>query len=44
MALNIDKAETALLVMDCQNDIVHKDGKIAAAMGFAAMIENKGTL
>lgn len=44
MALAIDKQKTALLVMDCENDIVHKDGKIATAMGFAAMIEKKGTL
>jgi nicotinamidase-related amidase len=44
MALTIDKQKTALLIMDCENDLVHKDGKIAAAMGFAAMIEKNGTL
>lgn len=44
MTLSIDKSKTALLVMDCENDIVHKDGKIAAAMGFGVMIEKKGTL
>jgi biuret amidohydrolase len=44
MTLSIDKQKTALLVMDCENDLVHKDGKIALAMGFAAMIEKKGTL
>lgn len=44
MALSIDTQKTALLVMDCENDLVHKDGKIAAAMGFASMIEKKATL
>lgn len=44
MALSIDAQKTALLVMDCENDLVHKDGKIAAAMGFVAMIEKKATL
>lgn len=44
MALTIDKKTTALLVMDCENDIVHKDGKIAMGMGFGAMVEKYGTL
>lgn len=35
---------TALLVMDCQNAIVHPDGAIAQSMGFAGMIEDSGTL
>ena len=44
MTLSIDKQKTALLVLDCQNDVVHKDGKIAVAFGFTPMIEKKGTL
>jgi len=44
MTLGIDRQKTALLVMDCQNDVVHQDGKIAVGFGFAPMIEKKGTL
>jgi nicotinamidase-related amidase len=44
MALQIDKKKTALLVMDCENDIVHKDGAAGGPMGFAAQIESRGTL
>lgn len=44
MTLSIDKRNTALLVMDCQNDVVHQEGKIATGMGFTAMIEKKATL
>ena len=44
MTLSIDKQKTALLVMDCQNDVVHKDGKIAVGFGFTPMIEKNGTL
>ena len=44
MALQIDKLTTALLVMDCENDIVHKDGAAGGPMGFAAHIERRGTL
>lgn len=36
--------QTALLVMDCQNAIVHEDGMIARAMGFAEMIRADSTL
>jgi len=44
MALRIDKKGTALLVMDVENDIVHKDGKAGGPMGFVAQIEKRGTL
>lgn len=36
--------QTALLVLDCQNAIVHQDGVIARAMGFAEMIRAGSTL
>jgi nicotinamidase-related amidase len=36
--------QTALLVLDCQNAIVHQDGLIARAMGFAEMIRAGSTL
>jgi len=36
--------QTALLVMDCQNAIVHRDGAIGHAMGFPEMIEARETL
>lgn len=42
--LTIDKKKTALLVMDCENDIVHRDGKLAQAMGYGPMVEKYGTL
>ena len=38
MALTIDKAHTALLAMDFQNDIVHEDGAFKD-FGFAAMVK-----
>ena len=44
MTLSIDRQKTALLVMDCQNDVVHKDGKVAVGFGFTPMIEKNGTL
>lgn len=44
VAISIDKKKTALLVMDCENDLVHQDGVIAKAMGYAPMIEKNGTL
>jgi nicotinamidase-related amidase len=33
--LNFPKGKTAILVMDCQNDIVHENGKMAAMSGGA---------
>lgn len=42
LPLNAD--QTALLVMDCQNAIVHEDGMIARLMGFAEMIRADSTL
>ena len=44
MAVTIDKKTAALLIMDCENDIVHKEGKAAKANGLGEMIERKGTL
>jgi nicotinamidase-related amidase len=44
MALQIDRKKTALLVMDVENDIVHKDGAAGGPMGFAAEVERRGTL
>ena len=38
MALTIDNARTALLVMDLENDIVHEDGAFKD-FGFAAMVK-----
>ena len=38
MALTIDNARTALLVMDFENDVVHEDGAIKD-FGFAAMVK-----
>jgi len=38
MALTIDSARTALLVMDFENDIVHEDGAFKD-FGFAAMVQ-----
>jgi len=29
-AIDLPKGKTAILIMDCQNDIVHEDGKMAA--------------
>ena len=33
--LNFPKGKTAILIMDCQNDIVHENGKMAAMSGGA---------
>lgn len=44
MAVTIDKKTAALLIMDCENDIVHKEGKAAKANGLGEIIEKKGTL
>jgi len=38
MALTIDRAHTALLVMDFENDVVHEDGAFKD-FGFAAMVK-----
>jgi len=38
MALTIDSARTALLVMDFENDVVHEDGAFKD-FGFAAMVK-----
>lgn len=35
---------TALLLLDCQNAIVHPEGPIATAMGFAPLVARHGTL
>lgn len=42
--LPLEPDRTALLVMDCQNAIVHPDGPIARSMGFARMVEDGATL
>jgi nicotinamidase-related amidase len=42
MALSIDKSNTALLVMDVQNDIPHPDSPMAQQLGFAGMIQQTG--
>lgn len=44
MAISVDKKKTALLVMDCDNDLAHQDGVIAKTMGYAPMIEKNGPL
>lgn len=44
MAITVDAGKTALLSMDFQNDIVHPDGPMAQAAGFAAMVEKTGIL
>lgn len=43
MALTIDKAHTALLAMDFENDIVHEDGAFKA-FGFAQMVKQNDVL
>ncbi len=43
MALKIDKERTALLAMDFQNDIVHKNGSLKD-FGFAAMVQQNDVL
>lgn len=37
-------ASTALLLLDCQNAIVHAEGPIAVAMGFAPLVARHRTL
>lgn len=45
-ALSLPKGKTAILVMDCQNDIVHENGKMAAATKGAMprMVKEKNVL
>ena len=43
MALTIDKAHTALLAMDFENDIVHENGAFKD-FGFAAMVKQNDVL
>src|SRR5580698_10430761 len=44
--LNFPKGKTAILIMDCQNDIVHENGKMAAMSGgvMAKGIKERGVL
>ena len=44
--LSLPKGKTAILVMDCQNDIVHENGKMAAATKGAMprMVKEKNVL
>ena len=44
MKITIDKDKTALLVMDLQNHVIHKDSPLAQHMGFAEMVEKKNLL
>ena len=44
MEITIDKDKTALLVMDLQNHIIHKDSPLAQHVGFAEMVEKKNLL
>lgn len=44
MPLTIDRAQTALLIMDVQNDITHPDAPLARQMGFAQEIQRTGLL
>src|SRR3990167_9095567 len=39
--VKVEPKTTALLVMDCQNDIIHEEGGLAA-WGFAAQVEKRG--
>ena len=43
MAITIDKAHTALLVMDLENDLVHEDGAFKD-FGFAQMVKQNDVL
>ena len=43
MAIEVDVSKTALLSMDFQNDIIHPDGPLAQAAGFAEMVQ-KGNI
>lgn len=40
MADQLGRAETALLILDMQNDIVHADSPLASAPAFAALFES----
>ena len=42
MPVKVEKATTALLVMDVQNDITSLDSPMAGQLGFAAQIERTG--
>ena len=42
-ALKVDREKTALLVMDCQNDIIHEKGGLAP-WGFAAQVKEKNLI
>ena len=44
MEIKIDKEKTALLVMDLQNHVIHKDSPLAQHAGFAEMVEKKNLL
>lgn len=44
MEITIDKDKTALLVMDLQNHVIHKDSPLAQHAGFAEMVEKKNLL
>ncbi len=41
--LKFDREKAALLVLDCQNDIVHERGALAS-WGFAAQVQKRGML
>jgi nicotinamidase-related amidase len=44
--LNLPRGKTAILIMDCQNDIVHEKGKMAAMSdgAMARLIKERGVL
>ncbi len=44
--VNLPKGKTAILIMDCQNDIVHENGKMAKMSGgaMAKMIKDRNVL
>lgn len=42
-ALKVDREKTALLVLDCQNDIIHEKGGLAT-WGFAAQVKERNLL
>jgi nicotinamidase-related amidase len=44
MAITLNKEKTALLIMDLQNHIIHKDSPLAQHAGFAEMVEKAGLL
>lgn len=44
MAITINKEKTALLVMDLQNHIIHKDSPLAQHAGFAEMVNKTNLL